>query len=210
MPDERRKGKDMGQYFTAALKKNSQIVVLKNFGSLRLMGHSYVGNPYVNQIVKALRICAGAQVAWIGDYALDESLDSKGPYFLDSVFGNNKKKLEDVTQMAKAVNRNKNVISIDLEIGDSEQLQDHFLLNTDRKEFIHVRKIGDLVIHPLPILTCSNPGSGGNYAPHEGEDDEKYFCSWCGDNIVFSECAPPIAEGWTEIPQDIFHEGGNR
>ena len=195
----------MGQYFTAALKKKSQIVVLKNYGSLKLMGHSYVGNPYVTQIVKALCICGGAQVAWIGDYALDESLDSKGPYFLSRVFGQDKKKLKNVTQMAKAVELEKNVITLSVNENEMDDYEDHYLLNMDKKQFIHVRKIGDGVIHPLAILTCSNPGSGGNYHPHEGEDDEKLFCSWCGDNIAYSK-TKPSQEAWTEIKEDVFHQ----
>lgn len=199
----------MGQYFTAALKKGDNIIVVeKDFRCMKLMEHSYVGNDYVSAVVKAIRSCEGSscQVAWIGDYALSESLNKNSKdFFLSRVFGQDKKKYSDVLAMAKAVGTKKNVITLSVSESEMEDYEDHYLLNMDKKQFIHVRKTGDLVIHPLAILTCSNPGSGGNYYPHEGEDDEELFCSWCGDTIEFS-AGKPGEEGWTEIPEDMFHE----
>ena len=199
----------MGQYFTAALKKGNNIIVVeKKPRGMKLMEHSYVGNDYVSAVVKAIRSCedSSCQVAWIGDYALSESLDKNSKdFFLSRVFGQDKKKYSDVLAMAKAVETKKNEITLSVSESEMDDYEDHYLLNMDKKQFIHVRKIGDGVIHPLAILTCSNPGSGGNYHPHEGEDDEKLFCSWCGDNIAYSK-TKPSQEAWTEIKEDVFHE----
>lgn len=62
----------MGQYYNSVLKtKNGDLMTFYNYG-LKLMEHSYFNNSYVNAVCEFLSEEA-YYVAWIGDYADDDS-----------------------------------------------------------------------------------------------------------------------------------------
>lgn len=201
----------MGQYFHPVVKIGNRIRVINPFDygdGLKLMEHSFVGNPTVNAIIKELIIYGPCRVAWVGDYSNTESLNKDGGYFLPRVFSDQKKRKRVMDMWGKAWGE-KAIEPSKISVGeyDYDYLHgDYYLHNLDRKEYIHVRKYEPcrLLTHPLAILTCSNPGSGGNYHPRN-EKDKAYMCSWCGDRIDFS-WDKPFVGNWTEIPSDVFYD----
>ena len=199
----------MGQYFKPVIRTGNRTRIINSWDygcGLKLMEHSYVGNDVVNAVIRLLQDEGPAKIAWVGDYSADESLKADSEGFLPELFGDEKKRKLVLGMWKKAWGEGKESHAI-IAVDDARPCYNgnYWLLNTDKKEYVHVRPQGYYVIHPLPLLTCSNPGSGGNYIPHDGEDDEKYFCSWCGDTIEFSDDEPE-GDGWTEIPEDMFHE----
>lgn len=200
----------MGQYYRPVVKIKNRIRVINPFDyddGLKLMEHSFVGNPTVNAVIEHLTLYGPCRVAWVGDYSNTESLDKDGKHFLPRVFNDETKRKRVMDMWEKAWGEKAKEPSwVSVEHDYDYHHGNYYLFNLDRKEYIYVRKQeqGRLLTHPLAILTCSNPGSGGNYHP-KNEKDENLMCSWCGDRIDFS-WDPPYAGKWTEIPSDVFYD----
>ena len=203
---------NMGQYFYPVIKIGNRIRVINPTDyadGLKLMAHSFVGNPTVNAVVKELTIYGPCRIAWVGNYSKTESLNKKNKYcFLPEVF-NDEKKRKRIMHMWEKAWGEKAIESSRISVGeyDYDYLHgNYYLLNLDRKEYIYVRRQehGKWLTHPLAILTCSNPGSGGNYHP-KNEKDKAARCSWCGDRIDFS-WDKPFTKDWTEISSDVFYD----
>ena len=184
----------MGQYFCAVLQNADERKVVWPNG-LKLMEHSWVGNSFMARVCKYIQEHGYAHVAWMGDYAKSESL-------AEGFFDEHKTKmLLDMYEASWTADHEDQIDSAD---EWEYRYGGYWLLNMDKNECIYVNKKNrDWTVHPLAPLTCSNPGSGGNYHPHSGEEDEKYFCSWCGDKIGFRKTKPRNCK---VLNKDMFYE----
>ena len=167
----------MGQYFRPVIidKKNSNKVVASLYAhsynnGLKLMEHSYVGNKFVNTFATLINDengkYKGYPMAWAGDYS-DEVVGDKNYYY------------------------------IALEQGTDENVKDlkaneyRYFINKTKKEFVDIEdcpKVEDMIVHPLPILTCLGNGRSHDYVPKE--EDKEYIGSWATDVIVASNKCP--------------------
>jgi len=201
----------MGQYFSAVLQeknKKASYFYSHDYGNgMKLMEHSYIGNHYVGTVYETIREFGPMRCGWVGDYSNTESLDREGKFFLPAVFSDEKKRKRVLRWYKLAWKSSECGAGVEYSEDAIAHTKADYLLNYDRKEYIRVPALGEKTtstddlgcsIHPLPILTCSNPGSGGNFRPHN-EWEEKVFCSWCGDMIGI-ENEPPKGKKWTEIP----------
>lgn len=139
----------MGQYYNSVLKtKNGDLMAFYNYG-LKLMEHSYFNNSYVNAVCEFLAEEAH-YVAWIGDYADD---DSKMASF--RLHNANKAKQLDcdngfTTFGMVLVNHSKREFLI---------MRDYYCKNF--AAYVKDGHVDGWVIHPLPLLTCKGNGRGG-------------------------------------------------
>lgn len=82
-----------------------------------------------------------------------------------------------------------------------------YLINHGKMEFVDIEKVRESNgwrVHPLPLLTSTTRGSGGNYVAKDDERDGKYECSWAGDPIACDDEHPGAA--FTEIIPDFFED----
>lgn len=187
----------MGQYFKAAVINGREIKTYSCMGFLKLMEHSYLFNPVVNQVMAEI-LDFPCRVIWVGDYAhlsenlpVDKSLlqkisGSKDEKEWDSEYSEYRADLshEDVNQYI-------------------EDLSEAYLVNLSKKVFIDLSKLKKREddkpkIHPLPILTSCGKGIGsGDYDGNHME----LVGSWANDVIMSTYSKP---EGLAEL--GIFFE----
>jgi hypothetical protein len=144
----------MGQYYKPCLLDNSNDIIGWAYShdydnGLKLMEHSYVGNYFVAVIEKQLYKKA-QRLVWAGDYG------DTGHY----------ERVEDDTRI-----NDHSYIS---------RSKFKYILNHDRQEFCRIpEETGDLVIHPLPILTADGNGLGsGDYRA-----SSEYVGVWAGHEL---------------------------
>lgn len=192
----------MGQYFQAVLENKSGRTVSFNphryDNGMKLMEHSYIGNNYTGTVYETIRNFGPLRCAWVGDYSDSESLDKDGKWFLAKVFGDERKRKRVLRYFKKVWTKSVDGLIYDFQEEALLHKRPDYLVNLDRKEYIRVPALTDeLCVHPLPILTCSCPGSGGNFRPHN-DWEEEVFCSWCGDLVDVCD-KKPTGEDWKEI-----------
>lgn len=170
----------MGQYFKPVIidKKNSKKVVASLYAhyynnGLKLMEHSYVGNNFVNAFTTLINDkdgkYKGYPMAWAGDYS-DAVVDNKNYY--DIAF-------EQDTDVNKK---------------DIQTNVYRYFINKTKKEFVDIedcpsgKTSDDLVVHPLPILTCLGNGRSHDYVPKE--EDKEFIGTWATDVIISSNKCP--------------------
>lgn len=165
----------MGQYYTPILMNGN---VKKAFHShdysngLKLMEHSYIGNHFVETIVKfMLEEKKPYRLAWVGDYA--EPTDVKS---------------EEVGKfITYERNENKKYFKPDC-VGDMENSSQLYFVNHTKKEYVDMRHYileneyddWGCMVHPLPLLTAVGNGKGGG--DYSGSNME-YIGRWACDEI---------------------------
>ena len=147
----------------------------------KLMEHSWWLNPFVNSFSELIYKCKN-RVCWVGDYA-DEPDDFKfannSAFYVpnyNEVWGNKVKLL--TSHSSKFTMDNK------------------FLLNHDRKEFIDLNRYkknsidkDGWTIHPLPLLTAvGNDHGGGDF--HEGNIGYEFVGIWAWQLISIADDIP--------------------
>lgn len=175
----------MGQYYRGViLKKNHELAeqpVIAAFSpykfnnGAKLMGHSYIGNAYVNAYVQLLSMNGpfyGMPFAWIGDYA---NVKDKDYYRCGTdVEEETLEKYGDVALQEKTY---------------------EYMLNFSKKKYVCIEKYNPKKwqIHPLPLLTAvGNQLGNGDYY---GTDEDKVG-EWAFDRIGFSDVIP---NGFTKM-----------
>lgn len=169
----------MGQYYTVLLKKGNKRETFKAKGHLKLMEHAYLTNPFTDYIFNMLYEYGPFRVAWLGDYAHNN----------DDAFGGLTH--EQYMKEYNAVYR-KEAKKIDLWEEDdiklpNEKLMNMSLVNHTKKIVLHFsdyisnsKKLSELVINPLAILTaCGNGRGGGDYSGR----DMNFVGKWAFDKI---------------------------
>lgn len=177
----------MGQYYSA-ISIDAQAHLCSHdhtggdhgFNGLKLMEHSYIGNPLtaaVENLIKEGGAWYGHRIVWGGDYAdsepetiTEENPDGKNLYCLIE---------------------NKLIIPVD---GQKRNGRLRYLVNLDKNEFVDLYKIKEddygLKIHPLPLLTCEGNGRGGGDFRTDNEDYLKLIGSWARNRVTIQPTKP--------------------
>lgn len=172
----------MGQYYRPVLKTESgQYIVLNRevdgrYTDAKLIEHSWWCNPFVSTVTTML-YNNPHRIAWVGDYADGEPLDTE--------YGLHK-------------------LAFD---GDGEGVEENetfldgkYLVNHSKKVYLDCdtykeRSVDSdgLVLHPLPLLTAIGNGrGGGDYYGVNKED----VGVWCFDEI---EVCDAIQQGYEPV-----------
>ena len=159
---------------------------------LKLMEHSYVGNPMCRAAEYLLaNEYAGCPIVWAGDYG-------------DDVFINTKAGAEDETDCINAYCLSSEELE-DKTINElpKRKVYDRYhkyLINHDTYEYVVIPKRSkeDSRVHPLPLLTCNGCGrGGGDYNPPR--EYEKYIGMWCGHHLSVANELPTNAILYKEL-----------
>jgi hypothetical protein len=179
----------MGQYYKPISIDKKQFVYSHAYGNgLKLMEHSWIGNPFVG-IVEDLVAEGGAwhgdRIVWAGDYADDEKNRKSN---LWSLIGD-KDKNEIKPEPTK--NKYRYVVNLDTEeFVDTKKVPLSEVYEEDGKEW-------PFQIHPLPILTCEGNGRGGGDL-HKKSD---LVGKWARNRVIVSKRKP---KGYTEMEFNLF------
>ncbi len=152
--------------FKEKFKRDDGTVVELGQG-LKLMEHSYIGNPVTRAVENLLRTdWKGTRLVWAGDYADEESGLAVNLY---SIAGDDSKRAPDTIQDAESP---------------------RYILNTDKKEFVALEDVKEdedgYKIHPLPLLVCDGNGRGGG----DFRGDETMVGRWARDHIEVADELP--------------------
>lgn len=175
----------MGQYYMAYVRNDEgeKVFCPQDMGSgLKLMEHSWIGNDFVNGVLEAIWD-SPSRVAWVGDYADDES-DFHERYtkqVYEAVWGEDKEPERTFFRIPKIHKTG-------------------FIFNHDRRQYIDLERYAKAaafcpswdkgatwVTHPLPLLTAIGNGRGGG--DYSGTN-EKMVGSWAMDLLSFTEERP--------------------
>ena len=208
----------IGQYYSPINIDKKQYLNSHDFGSgLKLMEHSWIGNFFVDAIVRLL-IPGGAwhmnKIVWAGDYAdnevnrkkEDKGYNLSGLCYDPKYYDRKQLMLKELKGYAKEQGRKlyiqeKQLIDkIQPEKSAKALAGYNFIVNHTKKEFIDTRKgvksTHGWKMHPLPIMTCEGNGRGGG----DYHGDSKLVGSWARNVISVEKKAP---KGYAEIIFDL-------
>lgn len=175
----------MGQYYKPVALGTKQYVNSWNFDcGLKLMEHSWVGNPFVKFVESLIAKGGdwyGKPIVWAGDYAEPEPEPESDVY--RNLYDLHKKEIK-----SKEGYKEKHY---------------RYVINLTKKCFVDKSKVPDFdgwKIHPLPLLTCEGNGQGGG--DYRGSDDNNLVGSWARDIVKVSK-RKPTAKGYKEIMFDL-------
>jgi len=192
----------MGQYYYPISLDKKQFILSHDcadggdFVGLKLMEHSYIGNPMVN-VVEHLLMPGGewykSRLVWAGDYAdgepdLEKDENGETPN-LHCIIGDD----------------DNNKIIGDLLLKNLGNIPEEYcyVVNHSLKQFVDKRKIKKNdwggKIHPLPLLVSEGNGRGGG--DFHGEDERIGF--WARHIISIEK---EIPEGYEEIDGQFIEE----
>lgn len=168
----------MGQYYYPILGVPNKAAdfSIKHFasshdfsGGLKLMEHSYVGNPLLNRIEKELR-SDPRPLVWAGDYADEEEGLGKNLYGL-------------CEEEVAVVDGDIKVVGLQLlppkprrawgdDVGEERLDGLRYLINHTKKEYVQIPDFDEenLTVHPLSLLTAEGNGRGGGDYRGESPD----------------------------------------
>ncbi len=190
----------MGQYFRPTVlkhtwKKNRKPVKASLlcydykdggwFIGAKLMEHSYVGNPLVQDMEELIATkYKGYPFAWVGDYSDTVEINGES---VDLYTEANKFIYKDYDSDSEE--KSSRYLSLKREL-NHEKHHYKYLFNKTKKQYcvIPEKNEKEYVIHPLPLLTAYGNGRGGG---DYGIEDERVG-SWAFDKI-----------GATDDPQDF-------
>lgn len=182
----------MGQYYTPIIKRsnnNFETYYSHDYNNgLKLMEHSYIGNNFVDTVLKQLYNNPG-RLAWVGDYA------EKGDYFNGTDLSTFIRESQDEDHELK--NRKKPTAT------NGSFASNKFVINLRTGEYINMAKYIDIApkdsygdqIHPVSLLTAVGNGRGGG--DYFG-DFESMVGDWAGDEIVVRDSEPTSGTDITE------------
>lgn len=183
----------MGQYYTPVLKQENEIKTFNSWdydNGLKLMEHSYVGNTFVETVIKEM-FDIPTRVAWVGDYAELGSVDNP---------------MADEFINGQGINEIKPIAASPME--NSVRL---LLVNIDKKEYVNMWEYSmkntydGWTIHPLPLLTSIGNGKGGG--DYRGLNEE--LCGrWACDEILVTAWLDKEYQYYEDITPIVnFKEG---
>lgn len=155
------------------------------FIGAKLMEHSYVGNPLVQDMEELLATkYKGYPFVWVGDYADDVEINGEEK----SIYVEADKFIYKDYD-SDSSEKSSSYLSLKREL-KHEKHNYKYLFNKTKKQYCVIPESieGKYVIHPLPLLTASGNGRGGG--DYRIEDER--VGSWAFDKI-----------GATDDPQDF-------
>lgn len=191
----------MGQYYKAALVDGKDVRTFRCWGFMKLMEHSYLCNPMVNQVMYEL-VRNPQRVFWTGDYAhlpkdrFGGMSHRKWMELFDRIWNTPDEKEWDSNNPAYRADITGEEID-----GFVSDLSGSYLINHTKNVFVSLPGIPDTgdqgTVHPLPILTaCGNLRGGGDYCGTHME----LVGSWAGD-LIEVLCDRP--DGLTELKAEF-------
>ena len=193
----------MGQYYRPLIiREDGELEILRSsdFDNLqKLMEHSWVQNNFVNAVYVLLwnNPC---RVAWLGDYAQDDSYrfcekaGGKKQYYkyCNAVWGTGKKQFVKPSRFQE----------YDLINFLTTETKGTYLINHTQKVYLSLERymLKSMItygnepwcISPLPLLTACANHSGGSYRG----TDMKHVGSWAFDKIEYTDSVPAT---YTEV-----------
>lgn len=167
----------MGQYYKPCNLDKKEYVHTHDYQcGLKLMEHSYIGNP-VSNAIENLIIPGGswykARLVWTGDYADKEISHDKNLY---SMLNDDGTKIQPPDKKV-----------------DSEY---KYLVNYSKGVYVDLSKIKpdttDFKIHPLPLLVAEGNGRGGG----DFHKEDPRIGIWARNSISLEASIP---EGFSEV-----------
>jgi len=188
----------MGQYYKAVLISDDGVKIAHPHyfnNGLKLMEHSWIGNDFVNAVLKHVDNTP-TRIAWIGDYA--DGLESQEYCFADGYVNDR----DEFMKFYKYAWGDEKINMIDYSFGSymlDERHADCYIVNLTRNSYIDMEKYvaknakDGWCVNPLPLLTAVGNGRGcGDY---RGEDACNSVGSWAFDKIYVTALKPrDIAE----------------
>lgn len=157
----------MGQYYIPMIidENNKPIATIytHDFGQgLKLMEHSYVGNP-ITIIMEGELFNNPQRVVWACDYADNEPEKEENLY---QIADNNEAEtnIEDVPERRNA----------------------QYVVNHTKRQYIVIPPEGAWAIHPLPLLTAEGNGRGGG----DFHGNDTFVGTWARDLISVTGIIP--------------------
>lgn len=189
----------MGQYYMPYVERDGVKETVYSFdydNGLKLMEHSWLGNNFVDAVISLIDNNP-AKVGWVGDYSNDTDCPP------------------DIYEFCWRDDDNRHTVKPEVEepyfYKDGEYVKHGYFINHSKKEFVSMpeyimwvkRNSWDMIVNPLPLLTCIGNGQGGGDYWGSEMDMVGY---WFMDSIEFTEMDPP--EDYTDITLDVlFREG---
>ena len=179
----------MGQYYTPVIKRNdgnfSKYYSHDYHNGLKLTEHSYIGNNFVDTVLKQLYNRPG-QLAWVGDYA--EPSDVESPEAADFI----------------AVEQKNGGYRKPVDAGGNFHL-DKVVINHSKNEYVDLLEYKeftgeDWAINPIPLLTTIGNGKGGGDYYGTNMDMVGY---WACDLIEVKNYIPA---GYKNITEEVIFE----
>jgi hypothetical protein len=140
---------------------------------LKLMEHSWVGNKFVDAIVRDL-VSRPRRLVWAGDYADPEP----------GVLVNG-----DLATLYHYVYETVHLAPYQIKPADHDRVYPaRYLVNHDLKVFVDMKNLPEdregWQIHPLPLLTAEGNGrGGGDFGGHGGRHSKDAVGSWARHEI---------------------------
>lgn len=198
----------MGQYYHPSNLDTKEFILSHDFGELekngfvglKIMEHSYIGNPMMN-VVERFLMPGGKwyknRIVWAGDYADGEAgtITKENPdgHNIYHIFSENDKRKITLEELAE----NKRDVPEEYK----------YLVNHSLKQYVDKSKIKDIPgdgwegwkIHPLSLLVAEGNGRGGG--DFHGED--KRIGLWARHIISVEQAIP---EGYEELDGQFVEE----
>ena len=153
---------------------------------LKLMEHSYIGNGFVQAVMRMIDICdefkEGVPFVWCGDYS-----DYSELYDLSNV------KMDDKEWAKEWKNK----------VADADKYYTYVAaINHTKKQYVIFPEYeyDKWAIHPLPILTSSGNGRGcGDYDDDPKKHNSKFVGTWAFDDISVVTDIKDIPDGYEKV-----------
>jgi hypothetical protein len=182
----------MGQYFKACNIDKKESVLPHTMGNMaKVMEHSYIGNNFVELAMFQLaNSWKGDRFAWAGDYA-DENEEDDGNYYNAPEIS-----IDDLL-VDKIKDNNQTALSLT-----------GFLYNETTMEMVDLKKYNQIapptdedfwLLHPLPLLTCTEQGLGGG--DYHGDLDDPRVGAWMGHALSVE--ADVLRSGYKDITDTL-------
>jgi len=190
----------MGQYYTPVIidKREDPKVLAYAYSfkvgeGLKLMEHSYMGNPLV-ETMEAYLAKEPGRLVWAGDYARPETdAKTKDGYRYDTLHYRADHLRYDPS---KTESENHRVFEENSLLPDPSYDGEKFryVINYDKKEYFDKKKVSPSpagwTIHPLPLLTAEGNGQGGgDYKSLVGGE---FIGKWARDLVGVSDKEPDL------------------
>lgn len=176
----------MGAYYECTIEEDGTKVrhcthAVDN--GLKLMEHSYVGNSYVERMMRIIENNP-AKIMWVCDYT-----DEEHPWSWDNTAEATRESTRAIKPMEEA---------------------SYFVVNNDKKMFIDMAKYKELyefdpedkwplIIHPVPLLTNSEDGSMGGGDYHQEWSQRG---AWAGDELYTTNEEPD--DSYKDVTEDVL------
>ena len=180
----------MGQYYKPISIEKKEFVLSHDYGNgLKLMEHSWIGNPFVGIVEDLIAEGGdwhGDRIVWAGDYADEEKNRKSNMYSLVDSDRHNGQIKPEATK-----NKYRYVLNMDtMEYVDTKKIPLSDVYEEDGKEW-------PFTIHPLPLLTCEGNGRGGG----DFRKEDPLVGKWARNRVSVSKRKP---KGYTEMEFNLF------